>query len=129
MGFSLEWLLLLQRMTLGCVGSVVEACRLSSCSSQALEQRLNNCGTRGYLPHSMWNLPVPGMELGFSGLADGVFTTEPPGQLQIMIFFNVAISVRKVFNDNEISCVVLPLKCYASISYSSKAICICVANL
>ena len=120
---------MLQRMTLGCVASVVEAYRLSSCSSQALEHRLNNCGTRGYLPHSVWNLPGPGMESAFSALAGGVFTTEPPGKLQTMIFFNVFISVRRVFKDNETACVVLPLKCYASISHSSKAIYICVANL
>ena len=120
---------MLQRMTLGCVASVVEAYRLSSCSSQALEHRLNNCGKRGYLPHSVWNLPGPGMEPAFSALAGGVFTTEPPGKLQIMIFFNVFISVRRVFKDNETACVVLPLKCYASISHSSKAIYICVAKL
>ena len=33
----------------------------------------------------MWNLPGPEMEPAFSALAGGVFTTEPPGKLQIMV--------------------------------------------
>ena len=81
-GFSLGWLLLL-----GSIGSrhmgfhscstwvqqlhcadlsawalVVPGHRLSSCSSQALECGCRSCGTRAQLPHSMWNLPGPGIE-------------------------------------------------------------------
>ena len=45
-GFSLQWLLLLQSMGFRCVGSVVVACRLSSCASRALERRLSSCGAQ-----------------------------------------------------------------------------------
>ena len=47
----------------------------SSCSSHALEHRLNNCGTRG-----MWDLPGSGIKTMSSALAHRVFTNEPPGK-------------------------------------------------
>ena len=45
-GFSLLWLVLLRVQALGARASVVMACGLSSCSSQALEHRLSSCGAR-----------------------------------------------------------------------------------
>ena len=47
----------------------------SSCSSHALEHRLNNCGTWG-----MWDLPGSGIKTTSPALARRVFTTEPPGK-------------------------------------------------
>ena len=47
----------------------------SSCSSHALEHRLNNCGTRG-----MWDLSGSGIELVTSALADGFLSAVPPGK-------------------------------------------------
>ena len=43
-GFSLQWLLLLQSTGSRHVGSVVVAHGLSSCGSRALEHRLSSCG-------------------------------------------------------------------------------------
>ena len=54
---------------LGVWASVVAARRLSSCSSQGLEHKLNSCGTGAYLLHGMWDLPGPGIELVFPALA------------------------------------------------------------
>ena len=50
----------------------------SSCSPQALEQKLSSCGTRAQLFHSMRDLPGPGSELMSPALAGRFFTTEPP---------------------------------------------------
>ena len=52
-GFSLQRLLLLQAQALECVGSVVVA--------QALEYRLNSCGTQASLPFGMWDSPRSGL--------------------------------------------------------------------
>ena len=72
-GFLLQGLLLLQntgaRATIG------------SCSSLALEQRLNCCGARAYLPCGMWDLPRLGAEPTSPALAGESSTTEPPGKL------------------------------------------------
>ena len=43
-GFSMQWLLLLQSITLGAWASAVAARGLSSCDSRALEQGLGSCG-------------------------------------------------------------------------------------
>ena len=50
--------------------SVVEACGLSSCDSQALEHGLNSCGTQASLLLSMWDLPRPGIKPVSPPLAD-----------------------------------------------------------
>ena len=50
------------------VASPVAVCRLSSCVALA------------YLPCSMWDLPRPGIEPMSPALADGFFTTGPPGK-------------------------------------------------
>ena len=59
---------------------VAVACGASSCSSRALEHRLNSCGLQASsLLHSTWNLPRPGIESMCPELAGRFFTTEPPG--------------------------------------------------
>ena len=40
----------------------------------------SSCGTRAELPHSMWNLPRPGIEPMSPELADGFLTPGPPGK-------------------------------------------------
>ena len=59
----------------------------SRCSSQALEHRLTNYGTRAYLLCGMWDLPEPGVEPLSPSLAETFFTTEPPGKPQDIFFF------------------------------------------
>ena len=60
--------------------SVVVACGLSSCGSQALECRLSSCGTQAQLLRGMWDLPRPGLEPVSPALAGGFSTTVPPGK-------------------------------------------------
>ena len=60
--------------------SVVAAPGLSSCSSQALEHRISNCGTRAQLLPGTWDLPASGIEPVSPALAGRFFTTEPPGK-------------------------------------------------
>ena len=60
--------------------SVVVACGLSSCGSQALERRLSSCGPWALLLCGMWDLPRPGLEPVFPALAGGFLTTVPPGK-------------------------------------------------
>ena len=67
---------------LGAQASVVEAHRLSSCGSRALERRLSSCGARAWLLRGMWDLPGPGLEPMFPALAGGFLTTAPPGKSQ-----------------------------------------------
>ena len=65
---------------LGAWASVVVACGLSSCGSQALERRLSSCGMWASLLHGMWHLPGPGLEPVSPALAGGFLTTAPPGK-------------------------------------------------
>ena len=57
-----------------------------SCSSKALEDRLNSCGARVPLIPGMWDLPGSGIEPMSSALAGRFFTTESPGNPQYFIF-------------------------------------------
>ena len=66
--------------TLGARVSIVVACGLSSCGSQALERRLSSCGTLAYLLHGTWDLPRPGLEPVSPALAGRFLTTAPPGK-------------------------------------------------
>ena len=66
--------------TVGKRASVVEAQGYSSCSSQALEQKLNSCGPWAWLLHDMWDIPRSGTEPMSPALAGESFTTEPPGK-------------------------------------------------
>ena len=50
---------------------------LSSCLSQALERRLNNCGAQAQSLCGMWDLPGPGIEPVSPALAGGFLTAEP----------------------------------------------------
>ena len=61
----------------------------SSCSSQALEHRLHSCGSWASLFHGMWDLPRSGIKLMSPALANGFFTTEPPGKPRIWDFYFV----------------------------------------
>ena len=63
----------------GTRASVVVACGLSSCGSQALEHRLSSCGTWAQLLCGMWDLPGPGLEPVSPALAGGFLITAPPG--------------------------------------------------
>ena len=49
----------------------------SSCSFQALEHRLDSCGSLAQLLQGIWDLPGPEIE---PLLAGRFFTTEPPGK-------------------------------------------------
>ena len=49
-GFSLQWLLLLQSTGSGSAG-------FSSCGSRALEHSLSSCGAQALLLHGTWDLP------------------------------------------------------------------------
>ena len=46
----------------------------------APEHRCSSCGARVQLLCAMWDPPQPGIEPMSSPLADGFFTTEPPGK-------------------------------------------------
>ena len=59
--------------TLGCMG-------LSSWGSQALEHRLNSCGTRVSLLRALWDLPGSEIKPVSPALGGESFTTEPPGK-------------------------------------------------
>ena len=62
----------------GMWASVVAACGLSCYGSWALEHRLNSCGARAQLFHSIWDPPGSGLERGSPVLAGRFFTTELP---------------------------------------------------
>ena len=64
---------------LGTQTSVIAA-RGLSCSSWALEHRLNSRRAQALLLQGMWNLPGSGIEPVFPALAGRFFTTEPPGK-------------------------------------------------
>ena len=54
--------------------------QLSSCSSKALDHRVNSCGPWAELLCSMWDLPGSRIEPVFPAVAGRFFTTESPGQ-------------------------------------------------
>ena len=74
----MRWLLLMQSKALGRAGC--HSCSTWAQELQAPEYRLSGCGTWAQLLCSMWNLPGSGIEPVFPALADGFFTTEPPGK-------------------------------------------------
>ena len=57
----------------------LQARRLSSCSSPALDLRLSSCGSRAYLLRSMWDLPRPGLEPMSPALAHRFLTLRHQG--------------------------------------------------
>ena len=52
----------------------------SSCGFQALEHRLNNCGTLAQLLRGMWDLPRSGIKPMSPALTGGFIPTDPPGK-------------------------------------------------
>ena len=87
-GYSLLWcggFYCCGAQALGAQTSVVVACGLRSCGSQALERRLSSCGTRAQLLCGMWDPPRPGIELTSPALAGRFSTTAPPGKSPIII--------------------------------------------
>ena len=79
-GFSLQWLLLLQSTGSRQVGFSNCGTWLSSCGSWALERRLSSCGSRAQLLRGTWDLPGPGLEPVSPALAGVFLTTVPPGK-------------------------------------------------
>ena len=90
-GFS-SWGLLETEHRLGRRDSAAAAQGLSRCGSQAPEHRFNRCGTQAQLLCSMWNLPGPGIEPMSPALADGLFSTKPPGKPPRFLILNISIS-------------------------------------
>ena len=78
--------LVLEHRLQGARASVVKACGLSSCGSQALEHRLSSCGARAQLIRALWDLPGSGVEPESPVSAGGFFTAEPPGSPQLCSF-------------------------------------------
>ena len=64
----------------GTWASEVVAHGFSSCISCTLQHRLDSCGTRAQLLHSMWDPPGSGIEAVAPALTGGFFTTKPPGK-------------------------------------------------
>ena len=58
---------------------------LKSCSSRAVEHRLNSCA-RAWLLHGMWDLPGSGIEPVSPALAGGFFITEPHRKAHCLCF-------------------------------------------
>ena len=71
-GFSLWWRLLFWKRKCGTWASGVVARGLSGCSAWA------------YLPHSLWDLPGPGIKPTSPALTGGLFT-RPPGKSRITL--------------------------------------------
>ena len=61
----------------------------SSCGSQALERRLNSCGTRARSLRSMWDPPGPGIEPLSPALAGRLSTTALPGKSLVHCFVDL----------------------------------------
>ena len=62
---------------------------LGSCSSLALEHRLNSCGSRAWLLLSVWDPPRRGVKPMFPALAGGFLTTGPPGKPSVEFLISV----------------------------------------
>ena len=67
-GFSPQWLLLLRSVGCRCTG-------------------FGSSGSQAQLPHSMWNLPGPGIEPVSPPLAGGFLTTVPPGKSKTHMYY------------------------------------------
>ncbi|CAI9177469.1 unnamed protein product [Rangifer tarandus platyrhynchus] len=60
--------------------SLLRAQALGAWASEVVALRLRSSGTRAWLPHSMWNLPGPGIKPVSSALVDRFSSTAPPGK-------------------------------------------------
>ena len=63
-----------------CHSWALECVGLSSYSIQALEHGSSSCCARAQLPHSVWDIPGPGIEPLCPALAGRFLTTGPPGK-------------------------------------------------
>ena len=77
----------------GAQASVVEVPGLHSCSSQALEHRLNSRGSWAWLLHGLWAVPEPGIKPVSPALVGRFFTPEPQGNPPLTSFLCVSKSV------------------------------------
>ena len=92
MGFSLEWLLLLQSR-----GS--RHADFSSCGSQTAGHRLSSRGTWAQLLRGLWGSSRTRDEPVFPALAGGFFTTEPPRKHLCFLNASSASAVISLCND------------------------------
>ena len=67
---------------------VSEGTGFASGGSRALEHRLSSYGARVYLPHSMWDIPIPGTKPKSPALAGRFFATEPPRKPSLNVHFD-----------------------------------------
>ena len=90
-GGLLLWALSVVAASVGC--SLVGVHRLfiavaSLVAEQALERvDFSSSSAQAWLPHSMWNLPRPGIEPVSPALAGGFLTTGPPVKSLTLVFF------------------------------------------
>ena len=89
-GLLTELVLLLWSRAPGHVG-------FSSCSSWALEQRLNSCGPQAQLLRSMWNPPGPGIKPVSPALAGRFISPEPLGKAGRGILYHCATCLSYTF--------------------------------
>ena len=93
-GFSLWWLLSWNMSTRASEtqllwASEVVACGLSSCSCQALEHRLNSCGTWARSLPSMWNLSGSEIKPVSPTITGRFVTLEPLEQPHMVVLYLV----------------------------------------
>ena len=77
----------------GMQASVVAAHVLSICNSWNLENRLSSCDAWAYLICCKWYLPGPRIEPMSPAMADGFFTTEPPGKHRRQVLLHQTIFI------------------------------------
>ena len=82
--------------------SVVVACGLSNCGSQALERRLSSCGTWAQLLRCMWDLPGPGLEPVSPALAGGFLTTALPRKPS-RYYYYYHVTGKKICQNGQVS--------------------------
>ena len=85
-------------------GALAPGCEgFSSCGSQALEHRLNSCGTQPKLLCSIWDLPGSGIKPVSLALAGGFFITELSVKPLIATFENTKTTVQLLHNSHYYS--------------------------
>ena len=77
---------------------------LNSRGSQALEHRLNSCGTQVQLLRDMWDLPRPGTEPMSPALVGRFFTTQPPGKPCALFFVYFLCICQPDVSSNDCFC-------------------------